>query len=92
MDPTALTPEAINAVQGKLQNLFASLDDQQRPVLETLLLHAAAGTGGPASETDRGADDRSIIIVGGRSGQQFLVPLDPSVLVGLNPQPLPPQS
>ncbi len=86
MDPTELTPEAIDAVQGKLQNLFESLDDQQQPVLETLLLHAEAGA------VADGADDRSIIIVGGRTGQQFRVALDPSVLVELNPQPLPPQS
>jgi hypothetical protein len=86
MENTEVSTASIKAVQGKLQELYEGLPDHEKPVLETLLAHAAEGSrltqGNPGEE-------QSIIIVGGRS-DRLHIPLNPEVLVGLNPQPIPP--
>jgi hypothetical protein len=76
----------IEAVQGKLQELYEGLSDAEKLVVETLLAHAAEGS--RLAQRNPG-EEESIIIVGGRS-QPLNVPLNPEVLVGLNPQPIPP--
>lgn len=86
MDESGMAPESVAAVQGKLQSMYDGLPDHEKPVLETLLAHAARGSGRSAEQP---GESRSIIIVGGRAGR-LQVPLDPEVLVGLNPQPIPP--
>jgi hypothetical protein len=86
MENAEVSAASVKAVQGKLQELFESLPDHEKPVLETLLAHAAAGS--RQSQGDPG-EERSIIIVGGRS-ERLDIPINPEVLVGLNPQPIPP--
>jgi hypothetical protein len=86
MDNTEITPASVESVQGKLQALYEGLPDHEKPVLETLLAHAAEG-----SQLSAGGagEEQSIIIVGGRP-ERLHIPLNPGVLVGLNPQPIPP--
>lgn len=88
MSEQSLTREDIAAVQSRLQALYENLPMEQRPVLETLLAHAAEG--GAAFQDQETSAPHSIIIVGGRTDKQFAIPLSPGVLVGLNPQPIPP--
>lgn len=76
----------VEAVQGKLQEFYEGLPDHEKPVLETLLAHAAEGN--RLSQRSPG-EAQSIIIVGGRS-ERLDIPLNPEVLVGLSPQPIPP--
>ena len=88
MENAPITPATVQAVQGKLQALFDDLPDHEKPVLEALLAHAAEG--GRQSVGASGHEETSIIIVGG-SPVRTHIPLDPGVLVELNPQPLPPR-
>ena len=86
MENTEVSSASVKAVQGKLQELFERLPDHEKPVLETLLAHAAEGS----RQSQRNAgEEQSIIIVGGRS-ERLDIPINPEVLVGLNPQPIPP--
>jgi hypothetical protein len=87
MENAPITPSSVQAVQGKLQALFDDLPDHEKPVLEALLAHAAEG--GRQSVGRTGHEETSIIIVGG-SPQRTHIPIDPGVLVELNPQPIPP--
>jgi len=87
MENEPVTKASVQAVQGKLQALFDSLPDHEKPVLETLLAHAAEG--GRQSVGKSGGEETSIIIVGGRP-ERTHIPLNPGVLVDLNPQPIPP--
>lgn len=87
MGPQSLTAASVDAVQTKLQAFYQELPEQEKPVLETLLSHAAHGARQARGQHD--GETRSIIIVGGR-GQGLEIPLDPGVLAGLNPQPIPP--
>lgn len=86
MEHTEITPSSVQSVQGKLQALYEGLPNHEKPVLETLLAHAAEGSRVSAK---RPGEEQSIIIVGGRPGSLH-IPLNPEVLVGLNPQPIPP--
>jgi hypothetical protein len=86
MENTDISTASLKAVQGKLQDLYEGLPDHEKPVLETLLAHAAEGSRLLQGDA---AEERSIIIVGGRS-ERLHIPINPEVLVGLNPQPIPP--
>jgi hypothetical protein len=88
MSEQTLTQEDVAAVQSKLQGLYESLPAEQKPVLETLLAHAADG--GASFQGQRSSAQHSIIIVGGRREKELTIPLSPGVLVSLNPQPIPP--
>lgn len=87
MPQESFSRESVESVQGKLQELFESLPDHERPVLQTLFAHAAqhSAAGGPPD-----GDETSIIIVGGRHGQPMNIRLRPGVISELNPQPIPP--
>ncbi len=74
---------AVDSVQSQLQSMHASMSPPEQAVLEAVLGLAAQGAGSAT------ADERAIIIVGGKQSD-FLIPLNPEVLAGLNPQPLPP--
>ena len=87
MENAPITTANVEAVQGKLQALFDDLPDHEKPVMEALLAHAAEG-GRQSVESSTG-QETSIIIVGGRP-QQTHIPINPGVLVELNPQPIPP--
>jgi hypothetical protein len=86
VENSEISTASIKAVQDKLQELYEGLPDDEQPVLETLLAHAAEGSR-PAQRNL--GEEQSIIIVGGRS-EPLNIPLNPGVLVGLNPQPIPP--
>lgn len=86
MEEIEMTPASVQSVQDKLQTMYDELPDHEKSVLEVLLAHAAEGS---ASSEGNAGGERSIIIVSGRPGS-LRVPLDPGVLVSLNPQPLPP--
>jgi ABC-type hemin transport system substrate-binding protein len=86
MENVEITAASVESVQAKLQALYEELPDHEKPVLETLLAHAAEG--GRVSAGGSG-EEQSIIIVGGRPARMH-IPLNPEVLVGLNPQPIPP--
>jgi hypothetical protein len=86
VESTEVSAASVKAVQSKLQELYEGLPDQEKPVLETLLAHAAEGS---RLRQRNPGEEQSIIIVSGRS-QPLNIPLDPEVLVGLNPQPIPP--
>jgi hypothetical protein len=88
MPEQSLTQEDVAAVQSKLQGLYESLPAEQRPVLETLLAHAADG--GAAFQEQGTSAQHSIIIVGGRTDTELAIPLSPGILASLNPQPIPP--
>lgn len=87
MEHPRLSAAHVEAVQAKLQELYEALPQDEKPVLETLLSHAAEG--GRLSAASEGGDERSIIIVGGRAGG-VEIPLNPGVAAELNPQPIPP--
>jgi hypothetical protein len=87
MENANLTSANVDAVQTKLQALYEGLPEEEKPVLETVLSHAAEG--GRQSVSQATGEERSIIIVGGRTGG-LEIPLNPGVLAGLNPQPIPP--
>jgi hypothetical protein len=86
MESFEMSPSSVESVQGKLQAFYEGLPDHEKPVLETLLAHAAEGSHLAASQS---GDEQSIIIVGGRP-ERLHIPLNPGVLAGLNPQPIPP--
>lgn len=80
----------VAAVQVKLQELMDSLPPDQAEVLESFVLRPARALDATAAQKNwQRNDERSIIIVGGRSARWFNVGLD-DYLVELNPQPLPP--
>ena len=87
MENAPITAANVQAVQGKLQALFDDLPDHEKPVMEALLAHAAEG--GRHSVESSGGQETSIIIVGG-SPERTHIPINPGVLVELNPQPIPP--
>ena len=86
MENAPITAANVQVVQGKLQALFDDLD-HEKPVMEALLAHAAEG--GRQSAESSGGQETSIIIVGGRP-ERTHIPINPGVLVELNPQPIPP--
>ena len=86
MEDGELAPASVEAVQDKLQTFYEGLPDHEKPVLETLLAHAARGS---LSSGGSLGGQQSIIIVGGHSDRVH-IPLNPEVRVGLNPQPIPP--
>ncbi len=86
MNHVELTPASVDAVQAKLQDLFESLPHEERPVLETLLTHAAQGARQARSHAP--GEETSIIIVGGKTGG-VRIPLNPAVVTG-GTRPSPP--
>jgi hypothetical protein len=86
MENFEMAPVSVESVQAKLQAFYEDLSDDEKPVLETLLAHAAEGSQSAASTPGQ---EQSIIIVGGRP-ERLHIPLNPGVLAGLNPQPIPP--
>jgi hypothetical protein len=86
MENAEMARASVESVQGKLQALYDGLPDDEKPVLETLLAHAAEGSRVSAGSP---GEQHSIIFVGGRA-DGLQIPLNPEVLVGLNPQPIPP--
>jgi hypothetical protein len=86
MENTEMAPASVESVQNKLQALYEDLPDHEKPVLETLLAHAAEGSRLSAGHS---GEEQSIIIVGGRP-ERLHIPLNPGVLASLNPQPIPP--
>ncbi len=86
MENFEMASTSVESVQAKLQAFYEDLPDDEKPVLETLLAHAAEGSQASASAPGQ---EQSIIIVGGRP-ERLHIPLNPGVLAGLNPQPIPP--
>ncbi len=56
MENTEVSSASVKAVQGKLQELFEGLPDHEKPVLETLLAHAAGKPPGAAESWRRTID------------------------------------
>ncbi len=86
MEDGKLSQGHVDAVQSKLQALFEDLPDEQKPVLEALLTHAADGARRAVGPVH--GDERAIIIVGGKTGR-MTVPLEPGVTASSKAHPGP---
>src|SRR3954447_4946058 len=80
--------EDIRTVQSRLQDLFETMPPAQAELLEAVVAGTPVEISQGASRTG-GAEDASIIVVGGLGGRVLVFDLD-AVLAELNPQPLPP--
>ena len=86
----ARTSAHVHAVQSRLQDLVDELPPEEADLLEAVLAGTPVEVRQDAPDRPGGADETSIIIVGGLGGRWLVFDVR-DVLAELNPQPLSPE-